>query len=124
LAQCAGSMFTASVTCSNPTCSQTVTMSIPNDPGDYGVSFSCLSTSCCATSVPECWFSGWFTCGILYAKLDDPTTRRHLEDLARTQDVMVASCDGNYHPLMALLRERPLSLRVAHKLPGLIGGGK
>lgn len=57
-------------------------------------------------------------------KLDNPMIRQRLLELAKTQDVMVASCKGEYQPLEALLAQEPSPVRAKHTLPGIAGGGE
>jgi hypothetical protein len=69
-------------------------------------------------------FTGLGACIGAYAGIDDPMIRQHLLELAKTQDAMVASGNGNYRPLMAVLRDRPDTLRTVHKVPLIDGGGE
>lgn len=119
---CTGSIPSSPLTCSNSGCSETITISTIGGE-EYGAQASCGVISCCGIGgFPSCSYTGG-SC-LSDAKLNDPMIRRHLVELARTQDVMVASCDGNYRPLMAVLKERPDVNFAVRKLPSINGGGR
>lgn len=88
----------------------------------YGVVFACLTYSCCGQNFPYCYFTGPSCNGS--GKLNDPAIQQRLHELAKTQDVMVASCDGNYHPLSTPTAERRDLDLSKHELPGISGAGK
>jgi hypothetical protein len=118
MAQCASSQSPTQVQCT-PTCQglmQTVSV------GQFGVPFDCFTYSCCGQNLPYCYLANG-TCGFS-GKLNDPAIRQRLYELAKTQDVMIASCDGNYRPLVPLVTVTPELFRDRHTLPGITGGGQ
>jgi len=122
VAQCAQSMYSGTYACSSQTCSGSGLVQTPIGSGPNGGYFTCLTYSCCGENFPYCYFTGT-SCNNT-GKLNDPVILKSLYELARTQDVMVVSCDGNYHPLAAIVTEhRDLDMEV-RKLPGIGGGGR
>ena len=123
LAQCTTGFNFTQVNCGNSAgCQQQIIMSLPNNPGQFGVPFTCKQVSCCGVGgYPQCVpFGG--TCYI--AKLDNPTIRKQLMQLAETHDLMIASCRGDYLPLSGALQEPLSPIRATRRLPGLGEGSR
>lgn len=85
------------------------TFNTPGGNGLYGVGFTCTSFTCCGSSQQTCF---WDFVNCYWAKLEDPKVRQQLAGLSEHQDLLVASCGGNYRPLDQVLLEGP-------KLPDL-----
>ena len=127
---CAGSSYTATITCQNPHTgcpSTTVTQTIPNF-GQYGVTWVSAPVICCGQIYASYAFQGW-SCGDS-DKILDPAIRRRLLELAESQDIMVNSCKGEFRPPDIALMEKPGTspaappgpLRMRRALPGVVGG--
>jgi len=93
-----------------------------SDPGPFGVPFACGTIYCCTTGLPDCYqLPG--SCN--YVKLTDPGVRHRLLKLAKSEDLMVATCVGKYAPLSAALGEdaRPV-LNPRRSFARLTGAGE
>jgi len=104
-AQCGTSTYTGTINCNTQFCSQSVTQHLYSDGGPYGIHYSCSTVSCCGQSYPTCSPSGWSCNGS--GKLADPAIRQRLLELAKSEDIMVTSCKGEYRPLVIALAEQP-----------------
>jgi hypothetical protein len=99
-----------------------ITYTLPSDPGVYGVPFFCGTIYCLSTAFPNC-YAGIGDC--YFARLTDPGVRQRLIELAKSEDLMVATCGGKYSPLLVALGEdaRPV-LRPRRTLVPLRGVGE
>ena len=102
---CAESWYTATVTCNTQFCQGQVGQHLPQPSDPYGVYYACTTASCCGQSYPTCFSLGISCNGS--GKLADPAIRQHLFELAKSQDIMVSSCKGEFRPLAIALTEEP-----------------
>jgi len=107
IAQCASSVQTNTIFCNNPLtgCINSVNQILPNF-GEYGVMYTATVVTCCKATYPS--FSAGDSNGCNGSgKLMDPATRQHLIELAKTDDIMITTCRGEYRPLVVALSEEP-----------------
>jgi hypothetical protein len=107
IAQCASSVQENKIQCYNPLtqCSDSKTQIMPNF-SQYGVMYLAGAITCCSTTYPSFVQGNSFICNGS-GKLADPAIRQHLIELAKTDDIMVTSCRGEYRPLVIALSEQP-----------------
>jgi len=106
-------------------CSGTVTMATPDTDSPYGAFYRCVTVSCCGVGgLPYCYYSFTGNCSIYYAKLNQPGIYQKLLDISRTQDLMIISCSGNYHPFIPFSTENSLPIEDRHILRGISRGGE
>jgi hypothetical protein len=108
-AQCATSTQNNTIQCNNPAkgCKDTVVQILPNF-SEYGIRYTPGSVTCCSATYSSFVQLGGFGCNGS-GKLADPTIRKHLIELAKSNDIMVSSCRGEYRPLVIALAEQPAS---------------
>ena len=129
VAQCGSSYYTAKISCSNPTCNQTVYQYMP-DFGEYGIIYYGSVVTCCGRTYPS-FIGSQIPCNGS-GQLADPSVRQHLIELAKYQGVMVTVGGGEFHPLEVALSEEPASGACGHPilsekrrtLPGIGSGGR
>ncbi len=104
-AQCAQSWYVATISCNTQFCNSQVGQHLPQGSGPYGVYYGCTTVSCCGVNYPTCYSLNFNCTGS--GSLADPAIRQHLLELAKSQDIMVSSCKGEYRPLTIALIEEP-----------------
>jgi len=124
LAQCAGYFVSTSVTCTSDVCNSSGNQITPGNPGEYGTEFVCSTFYCCGVGYPSCGSIGIGCFGGYSLNLGDSAIRQRLLDLARTQDISVASCGGEYRPLSVALADLPNPIREKRTFRSLVGGGE
>jgi hypothetical protein len=98
--------------------------------GQFGVTWLYTPVTRCSVIYPSYSPQG-FSCGG-DGKLADPAIRQHFLELARSEEIIVSSCKGEYRPLEVVLAANPVSrpgeqfdpLRLTHALPSLARGGE
>jgi hypothetical protein len=104
-------------------CSDSVDYTLASDPGLYGVPFYCNTIYCRGQGLPNCYQLTGYCQNMV--KLADPGVRQRLLELARSEDLMVATCGGRYLPLSAALGEdAPPAFRPRRTFARLTGSGE
>ena len=131
IAQCASSTQVNSISCYNPKtgCQAQTTQLTPNF-SQYGVMYYASVVQCCSQIYASFMRGDSWVCNGS-GKLSDPAIRQHLIELAKTDDIMVTSCQGEYRPLVIALLEQPTSTTPQqfnparmHTLSGVGRGGQ
>lgn len=84
--------------------SSSCTISIPGSGANQDIYYVPVSTFCCGGSENTYIDAG--SCTIVNGKLDLPALQRLLE-YSKTHEILTASCNGQYYPAQALLRQPP-----------------
>lgn len=128
VSQCAESWYTANINCQSRYCSGSVTQTLPQGNDEYGVLYVCGTIYCCNQGYPNCNSEGLSCNGS--GSLANPAMRQHLLELAKSADVVVSTCKGEYLPLSLALATQPISghrrepsLRQKHSVKELMGEG-
>jgi len=112
-AQCVATILPYSFSCSVGSCHASGEGQTASGYGSLSASVS--PVSCCGEpGFTTVTFGGY--CG--YAELSDPTVKRRLLDLARTegQEYMIASCNGTFAPLADAVAENAPPL-IERRIP-------
>lgn len=127
-AQCASDFEDNFIVCSTQNgCNGNADQVIPNF-DQYGARWDEYISACC--TIPFTTFLNSNEGCTGQAKLANPTTRQGLLELAKSQDIMVTTCDGTFIPLEVALALTPRSRsrawdpdRIKEKLPKLTQTG-
>jgi len=126
--QCAESWYFASINCNTPICQNSITQLLPSGGGEFGVLYTCTTIYCCGQGYPTCYSLG-INCNES-GSLANTEMRQHLLQLAKTEDIVVSTCKGEYLPLELALANQPISmprrgtvLHHEHSVKDLIGEG-
>lgn len=99
---CAGSIVYEQIPCTVGACSGNVTVGTPQGQGGFSNwEYAVVYNSCCGQGAYPYYYFDGSQC--YWTKLDDPTIRQNLIELAKVQPVLIRSCGGRYHPLEAVL---------------------
>jgi hypothetical protein len=79
--------------CQSSTCSQPITVHLPDDGGPADIKYSCTSVDCCGELKTTCEDGG--ACD---AAVRNPEVRARIDNVAKTSPVLVADCNGRYAP--------------------------
>jgi hypothetical protein len=116
-AQCVYGWIDVPYACNSSSCQDSGTMYEPNGQGAYQPVM--VQIYCCGVPVGSS-ISYYFNC--MYVQLRDPATQQRLLDLAKEsgEELLVASCKGDFQPLRTTLwepHELPFRLRKPNLLP-------